>query len=585
MILMLALAFAGAAKAQEPNRVALVIGNSAYQHVPPLTNARRDAQSVAAALKAQGFAVDTLLEADAVQMRQALLAFSLRAQGAEAATIYFAGHGLEQDGRQHLLPVDVDLRPTFDLSLRRAPTLEDFTRAVASASRLRLVMLDASRDSTSLQGGGAVTRGLARSADAATEKTHVVFSTAAGALALEGPPGGLSPFAEALTQVLREPPIQLHLLIPQLGQRVARATNSRQTPELQGPPFESSLYLHRTTAAERSGSESVSNSVSGVILHDMRPDDPSLHQHGLWVGAFNPLQNLLGGAGGSQEFLGHTGRSLFVPLEPPALGLTVADVTNVVGPADLHAPPLASGPPLLRAAAPRQTRVALVVGNDSDSPPGAAYLALRNEALIMTVLLQALAFDDVELLYNPDQGRMTEALSHFAQKAASADLALLFYSGEALPFGGELYLFPNGAPPPASEAIPALGLSLREALSALHGARRLRLAFLDFSRRSLPPPGFQGQPPALPPPSLPFDRTLISFALDPAPAQDERGRSPYAQALMESLWRNPQIDLRQTLSSLGPRMQQLAGAPQNPGLVQSPDFHPDEHLSISVLRP
>ena len=102
-------------------RVALVIGNSNYQAVSQLVNPRNDSTDVAAALQRLGFEVMLFHDLNYDNMRRNLREFSRRAQGSERALVYFAGHGIEVNGTNYLIPVDAQLRNDLDVQFEAIP--------------------------------------------------------------------------------------------------------------------------------------------------------------------------------------------------------------------------------------------------------------------------------------------------------------------------------------------------------------------------------------------------------------------------------------------------------------------------------
>src|SRR5215472_13604258 len=127
-------------------RVALVLGNSAYQNVPPLSNPTNDAALMAQTLKEAGFnVVDFRENLPALETRRALRDFADKAADADIAVIYYAGHGIEIDGANYLIPVDAKLERDNDV-FDEAFSLERVLIAVEPAKKLRLVILDACRD-------------------------------------------------------------------------------------------------------------------------------------------------------------------------------------------------------------------------------------------------------------------------------------------------------------------------------------------------------------------------------------------------------------------------------------------------------
>src|SRR4051794_3175367 len=107
--------------ARAERRLALVIGNSLYQHVNALTNPANDAQDISSALQRLGFEVATKSDLTFNGFREALRDFSRTASGADKALIYFAGHGLELSGTNFLIPVDADLRTDTDVEFETIP--------------------------------------------------------------------------------------------------------------------------------------------------------------------------------------------------------------------------------------------------------------------------------------------------------------------------------------------------------------------------------------------------------------------------------------------------------------------------------
>ena len=127
-------------------RVALVIGNSSYRNVAKLSNPANDAAAIAAMLKSAGFDfVDSRLNLSATEMRKALREFGNKARDADVAVIYYAGHGIELDGTNYLIPVDATLETDTDVLDETFP-LDRVLFTVEPARQLRLVILDACRD-------------------------------------------------------------------------------------------------------------------------------------------------------------------------------------------------------------------------------------------------------------------------------------------------------------------------------------------------------------------------------------------------------------------------------------------------------
>jgi tetratricopeptide (TPR) repeat protein len=223
----------GPAKADIGRRVALVIGNSAYAAVAALPNPRRDAQSIAAALRQVGFQT-VRLEADLSREKliDALRTFAREAEYADWALVYFAGHGIEISGTNYLLPVDAKLETDRDVSFEAVP-MEQVLNAVEGAKRMRLVLLDACRDNPfasrmrRTNTTRSVSRGLSRIEP--DSGTLVVYAAKHGETASDGP-GNNSPFAEAIVKNIGTPGLELRRMFDLVRDDVMESTNRRQQP-------------------------------------------------------------------------------------------------------------------------------------------------------------------------------------------------------------------------------------------------------------------------------------------------------------------------------------------------------------------
>ena len=237
-------ALAGAAWAAE--RVALVIGNSAYDHVPLLANPRNDAKDVGAAFDRLGFEVSHLANANQAALRQGLHDFTRAASASEVAVVFYAGHGIEVDGRNFLVPVDAALARDADVEFEAA-ALDLVTRAVGGARWLGLVVLDACRDNpfvAKLAAAGStrsIGRGLARVKPSGG--TMVAYAAEAGKTADDDGGKGHSPYTEALLRYLEEPGLEVNRLFRKVRAEVERTTGGSQTPIEYGKLPDADIYL------------------------------------------------------------------------------------------------------------------------------------------------------------------------------------------------------------------------------------------------------------------------------------------------------------------------------------------------------
>lgn len=227
--------YAGDALATPEKRVALIIGNSDYSAVPKLRNPVRDAADIAAALQRIGFEVSELHDLDDRGMRLALRDFSSRAEEADVALVYFAGHGIEIENTNYLIPVNAELKSSRDVEFE-AIRLSAVLSAVEGSSGLKIVLVDACRDNPfqrQMQVSGATRslgRGLAR-----IEPSGVVVGYAAkgGTLASDGS-GRNSPYASALLRHIETPGLELGKLFRLVRDTVFAATAGGQEPFVYG---------------------------------------------------------------------------------------------------------------------------------------------------------------------------------------------------------------------------------------------------------------------------------------------------------------------------------------------------------------
>ena len=250
-----------AARQDPGRRVALVIGNSGYRNVPPLANPQHDAAAIAASLRAIGFEkVVVLNDATRAAMLDALQAFGNDVDGSNWAMVYYAGHGIEFGGMNYLIPIDATLADERDVQ-SEALSLDDVMAAVGRARKLRIVLLDACRDSpfparvaptpVSLTEPARTTtarrspgRGLG---DVAVQgATLVVFAAKHGQVTLDGE-GANSPFAVAMVQRIATPGVEIGKLFRLVRDDVVEASAGRQEPYTYGslPGGEDFFFVKR----------------------------------------------------------------------------------------------------------------------------------------------------------------------------------------------------------------------------------------------------------------------------------------------------------------------------------------------------
>ncbi|HJT08737.1 MAG TPA: caspase family protein, partial [Stellaceae bacterium] len=221
----------------EEKRVALVIGISKYQFAPQLPNPDNDARRISEALRRVKFEVDELYDPDYRTLSRSLRAFGLKAQKADAALVFYAGHGVQVDHDNYIIPADAKLEREHDL-LYEALSLDLFLGEISQAKKVGILLLDACRNnpfvermsrSYSIAGRAAgVQKGLAR-VDKLPRNTLVAMSTRADEIAEDGD-GQNSPFTQAILAHLQIPGLELSLFFRSVRDTVLKATNYRQEP-------------------------------------------------------------------------------------------------------------------------------------------------------------------------------------------------------------------------------------------------------------------------------------------------------------------------------------------------------------------
>jgi TPR repeat protein len=227
-----AVLLASPASAQGEHRVALVIGNSAYEHAPPLKNAAHDAAKVATVLRSLDFDVKILTDIDKIAMEQALRRFAVDLAGADVALFYYSGHAVQVGDRNYLIPVSAAIDGPRNVTLDTV-ALQDVNTVMRSAgSHIQLLFLDACRDNpfeTSLSAaeGMSATRGLARVQT--PRGSLIAYSTSPGQTALDGS-GLLSPYTDAFTRHAATAKLEIRQVLSRVRADVTAATNQRQMP-------------------------------------------------------------------------------------------------------------------------------------------------------------------------------------------------------------------------------------------------------------------------------------------------------------------------------------------------------------------
>ncbi len=212
------------------DHIALVIGNSNYPDMP-LTNPVNDADAVSAAFEEMGFIVEKVLDADKEQMAMAVNRFSAKMRTARVAVFYFAGHGMQVDGSNYLIPIGQtaasQITKEEQVPYRAMNAGEVLTAMENNNVKFSLIVLDACRNNPIAGNSRGKLKGLA-SIDAPAGSL-VMYATKAGDVANDGT-GKNSPFTTAFLQHITTPGLDVNLLPSKVTKTVRQLTNNAQTP-------------------------------------------------------------------------------------------------------------------------------------------------------------------------------------------------------------------------------------------------------------------------------------------------------------------------------------------------------------------
>jgi uncharacterized caspase-like protein len=222
--------------ARADRRVAFVVGNGAYKNVQPLPNPPIDAKSMASVLRNVGFDVVEGTNLTRDKMTERLLEFGKKAQGADVALFFYAGHGIAIGGTNYLLPIDADIKSEMDVKLGAAINIDLTLDQTMGDAKVKLVFLDACRDNpfaAKIKSNAAtrsvnVQTGLAEMKSG--EGTLIAFATGPGQTALDGQEGTNSPFTRALMANIAKPGIEIQQAMTQVRAQVNEETNKGQLP-------------------------------------------------------------------------------------------------------------------------------------------------------------------------------------------------------------------------------------------------------------------------------------------------------------------------------------------------------------------
>jgi Caspase domain/Protein of unknown function (DUF1566)/PEGA domain len=217
----------------QEKRIALVIGNSSYENTPKLLNPRNDAMAIGSALKKLGFDVEIRTDLAKIEMDQAIRQFGEKIEGSKAALFFYAGHGIQINRNNYLLPIDAKLKTIKDVDFELTD-LNLVLKQMEGSTRINLIFLDACRDNPMSQ---ILVQNATRSANIgrglapvnASAGTLISYATKDGELALDGK-GKHSPYTQALLDQIVQTGVEIGVLLRRVREQVMKTTDEKQVP-------------------------------------------------------------------------------------------------------------------------------------------------------------------------------------------------------------------------------------------------------------------------------------------------------------------------------------------------------------------
>lgn len=421
------------------HRVALIIGNGAYS--TPLTTARADAEAIAAQLRAEGYTVLEHHDLTHKAMRRAILEFGEALAQGGAGWFYYSGFGVQIDGDNYLLPVDVEMTKLSDARIEGVPMKSVLTELEAARTSMSVVMVEASYEVPFLSGpqGLAVNEGLAPLQP--PPNTLVAFSNTPNS-AVARPEGARSRFTEALVENLARPGWPVQDAIAMAGAEVQQESGGKQAPwaasELREDLFMAESSLGVPSCPDGT---SLAGDLSCVPMLAMAcPDGAHLDPSGgcrpgsLIKGDLERMRGL----GGSGDFKNSLNSDFkFEAAHDDSDGVDESGESGESGQGQAPPPNEEEGPPSEGLAS---RRVALVIGNGAyEAPHGLA--GPRRDAAAMAAALEGLGFG-VELALDADGAELSR---RFKALKVEGNVVVVYFAGHGGRSKGQDLIFPTDA--------------------------------------------------------------------------------------------------------------------------------------------
>ena len=521
-VLVLVLVVSASVAAAE--RLALVVGNDAYSDLSVLRNAVNDARAVAVALEDVGFTVTKVENATRAEMATALGRFAARVQGDDVALFYFAGHGVQVNQTNYLIPTDYSGQTAAEVQLSAFSAVE--IEGLLREARVAMLVFDACRNNPyrgfRTSGGGL--------AAMEARGTLIAYAAGAGEVAVDAAPGASNGlFTAKLVEALRVPGLTATELFQRVRRQVYAASNEEQFPAVYDQLL--SDFVFRPPA--------------GPGPRDPVPAAALTQQENLFWDSIRDSTTPADFEAYKRRFPG----GVFEELADNRLAaLTAGDRPSRPRPPAPVPDPVTAVP---------AGRVALVVGNGAYARSGRLPTP-GNDAADMSAALRRLGFD-VTTVRDADRRALIDALRVLTRASARADVSLVFYAGHGFEMDDVNYLIPVDARLERDTDVRFEAIELNHVLEATVGAD-LRVVILDASRNN--PLGDLDT-------SLLGDETVVAYsAAAGTTADDGTGRnSPYTAALLSYL--EQPLEIGRLFREVRTRVQRATGGRQLPHMYHT----------------
>jgi Caspase domain len=215
--------------ATQEKRFALVIGNGEYAGANPLRNPPNDARAMSVALREIGFDVIERTNLNSREMKKAIIDLGNKLKANDVGLFYYAGHGVQSNGKNYLIPVDAEIEKEADVGIDGVEMDSVLAQIEGAKNRINIVILDACRNNFSTRGWSSSGRGLLQVANAPSG-TFIAYATAPGSTASDNKSGQNGLYTQELLKALRQPGLRIEEVFKQVRLRVKELSEGRQIP-------------------------------------------------------------------------------------------------------------------------------------------------------------------------------------------------------------------------------------------------------------------------------------------------------------------------------------------------------------------